>query len=248
MQLIVTFHHDNFKDDNGSYLKLYAVKRWAKVTSEGPPEFFFTVLQGQEVAEAQPAAEVPLPMVILDAMARGCIDLMDMGDLAGIINIDDDKQPAPENLPGENQVSDVVYQNWGHSGICYHQQASVTNINAKINHFSCNVMSMYLQLFELLFPVGYVKEVMILVMIKKLKPELKYGEFLKWLGLWVLMATINVENCCEFWSTKPINHFDSTHICLGDYMLRFHFENILKALTFTVLAASPAYLDRFWEV
>jgi len=78
------------------------------VTSEGPLEFLFTGPQGQEVAEAQPAAEVPLPLVIINAKVRGCIDLKDMGNLAG-----------PENSPGKNQVCDVVYQNWGHSGICY---------------------------------------------------------------------------------------------------------------------------------
>jgi len=217
------------------------------VTSEGPPEFFFTAPQGQEEAEVQPAAEVPLPAVILDAMARGRINLLDMSNLAGIVDVDDDKQPAPENLPGQNQVSDVVYQNWSHSGICYCQQAGATNINAKINNFAHDIMPMYLQLFELLFPVGYVKEVMILEMNKKLKPELKYGEFLKWLGLWFLMATTNVENRREFWSTKPINNFDSTHIRLGEYMSHFCFDNILKALTFTALAP-PAYLDRFWEV
>jgi len=246
-QLVVTFHHDDFKDDNGSFSKLYAVKRWAKVTSEGPPEFFFTGTQGQEAAEALPAAEEPLPAVVIDAMARARIDLMDMGDLAGVVDIDDDNEPAPENLPGPSQVSDVAYQNWGHSGICNRRQAGATNIKAKINIFSRDVIPSYLQLFEVLFPVRFVKEVMIPEMNKKLQPELKYGEFLKWLGLWFLMATTNVENRRDFWSTKPIDNFDSTHIRLGEYMSRFRFENILKALTFTAVAP-PAYLDRFWEV
>jgi len=66
-------------------------------------------------------------------------------------------------------------------------------------------------------------------------------------GLWFLMATTNIENHCEFWSTKPLNNFDTTHIRLNDYMSRFHFDNILKALTFTAVDP-PSYVDRFWEI
>jgi len=45
---------------------------------------------------------------------------MDMGDLAGIINVDDNNSPAPENMPN-NQGGDITYQDWGHSGISYGQ-------------------------------------------------------------------------------------------------------------------------------
>ena len=44
---------------------------------------------------------------------------MDLSDLAGFVDINDDDQPAPENEPGNNYVTDVVYENWGHSGICF---------------------------------------------------------------------------------------------------------------------------------
>jgi len=63
-------------------------------------------------------AEEQFPSVVDDAIARGCIDHMNLGDLAGIVNVNDDNLPAPENMPN-NQGGDIIYQDWGHSGICY---------------------------------------------------------------------------------------------------------------------------------
>ena len=61
LSLIVT--HNDFKDDNGELLELYAVKKHFKVEPEGDPDFFF-----DEVAKddnEQPEGEV-LPQVIDD--------------------------------------------------------------------------------------------------------------------------------------------------------------------------------------
>ena len=80
-----------------------------------------------------------------------------------------------------------------------------------------------------------------------LHEKLTYGEFLHWLGLWFLMATIIDPQRHEFWSLSPISAFEGTPLCLGVYMGWNRFADILSALQFT--DSQPlAYLDKFWEV
>ena len=41
--------------------------------------------------------------------------------LQGVVDIDDDNDPAPENVPvpGEQAVQSVMEMEWGHSGLCF---------------------------------------------------------------------------------------------------------------------------------
>ena len=41
--------------------------------------------------------------------------------LQGVVDIDDDNNPAPENVPvpGEQAVQSVLETEWGHSGLCF---------------------------------------------------------------------------------------------------------------------------------
>ena len=65
-----------------------------------------------------------------------------------------------------------------------------------------------IQMFEIFFPMGYVKEVMITEMNKELSIPILYMEFLRRLGLWFLMATTHFDLQLDFWSTKTINMFE----------------------------------------
>ena len=61
LSLIVT--HNDFKDDNGELLELYAVKRHFKVENEGDPDYFF---DGVAKDDNKQAEEEVLPQVIND--------------------------------------------------------------------------------------------------------------------------------------------------------------------------------------
>ena len=82
---------------------------------------------------------------------------------------------------------------------------------------------------------------------KKLKQQLPYGEFLWWLGLWILMSTRDGSNRLSFWSSKKIDMFDGSGIHLTELMSRNHFEAILSALSY-VDHDPPVLLDHFWDV
>ena len=60
-----------------------------------------------------------------------------------------------------------------------------------------------------------------------------YEEFLHWLGLWFLMATINGPDHRNFWSLGEIDCFVGAPMRLHNFMSRKCFEAILKALAIT---------------
>ena len=74
-----------------------------------------------------------------------------------------------------------------------------------------------------------------------------YGEFLHWIGLWFLMATINGPEHQEFWSLGEIDWLAGAPMRLGTYMSRKGFDTILKALSI-ILCDPPAFRDCFWEI
>ena len=52
--------------------------------------------------------------------------------LLGVVDIDDDNEPAPENIPTMATTSSVLSNEWGHMGICLHKQQSIANTPAKL--------------------------------------------------------------------------------------------------------------------
>ena len=112
--------------------------------------------------------------------------------------IDDDNEPAPENLPspGDSTVSsNNVMGSWTHSSIC--QQKSMIQCNAKpeLTFWTSSLSDpSNPNLFEGLF-------FFIIHQNNNPSPDeqkpspwgkpILYGEFLCWIGLWMLMGTTN---------------------------------------------------------
>ena len=106
-QLSLVMTHINFRDDDSELLELYAVKKHFKVGMEGDPDYFF-----DEVAKndnEQPEEEV-LPQIIDD-------EVMGVNDggpqnlaaaLNGVVDINDDNEPAPEYVPTSGVFTNSV--------------------------------------------------------------------------------------------------------------------------------------------
>ena len=129
--------------------------------------------------------------------------------------IDDNNAPAPENIPAPNKNTDGIFGDWDHSGSCYRALAGGCCLNARISY------SPHINLFELFFFTAFVKNVIIPQTNKhltenRLQHELSYGEFLWWIGLWLLMSTINGPDHGMFWSLTKMDHFQGAH---GDSMV-----------------------------
>ena len=78
----------------------------------------------------------------------------------------------------------------------------------------------YVQLFEGLFP----KQVLTVVIDKVNEnmhggDDLTYGEFLWWIGMWVLMSTVDGADHHSFWSSKNVDPFEGASFHLAAIML-----------------------------
>ena len=59
-----------------------------------------------------------------------------------------------------------------------------------------------------------------------------YGELLRWIGLWILMLTVNGSDRRSFWSMKEIDMFEGAPFCLAAFMTRNQFENVLNNIVY----------------
>jgi hypothetical protein len=200
-------------------VELHAVRKYVDVLEEGDPDLFF-----EQVAEPTPPVpleEEELPAVVLTALATGQIlDADDIRGLNGAIEIDDDNAPAPENaVRNHGNTPECVYnRQWGHSGICERRGGSaVVDMPARLVHDSTSRLS-YLELFELLFPKKFIIDTIIENLNKELSRQVQYGEFLLWLGLWFMMATIEGPSRAIFFSNDDICDHKGAPIRLNGYM------------------------------
>ena len=128
----------------------------------------------------------------------------------------------------------VLSNKWGHAGICFCKQQSIGNTPAKlVIPVDTTRDDINLQLFECLFPKKFMVEVMIPTMNKSMKTSESYGELLSWIGLWILMSTVDGSDRCSFWSTKDPNMYEGASFRLTSLMSQNCFEEILGSIAYT---------------
>ena len=77
--------------------------------------------------------------------------------------------------------------------------------------------------------------------------KLSYGEFLQWIGVWILISTVDGTDHHSFWLTKAVDPFKDAPFRVTLFISHCHFENILINLGYTK-NAPPPFCDHFWEV
>ena len=128
-QLCVIVHHDNFKTAEDVFIKLHAVKHYFKVTEEGDQDLFFdAVVEGDE-EQADPP--IHLPEVMDEALNGQSTDNNTSEALERQFEVDNDNEPAPENVPQPTDPREKVLQTeWGHNGLCYHKLNNIGDHHA----------------------------------------------------------------------------------------------------------------------
>ena len=130
----VMFCHEDF----GGHL-IWALQCYISVDVEGPHESFVeaeggaaSVARAGEAGQQQQQAqqqqqqqaqqndvEEELPAAIQEVIGCGNLDNDDAATAAAAAPmVDDDNEPAPENLPNPNEAAGDIFGEWGHSGIC----------------------------------------------------------------------------------------------------------------------------------
>ena len=199
--------------------------------------------------ESEETPLVPLPEAVDKALNGQSVENNTIEALWDIVDIDDDNEPALENVPQPtDNTTRIVSTEWGHSGLCFR---CVNNLGP---HHACLNFPVdgsrgdyYLQLFEGLFPHD-----LLLIVIEKVNANVEgrmvsYGEFLRWIGIWSLMSTVDGADCQSFWSTNKLDPFHGAPFRVTSYMSHRRFDSILTNLRYTK-EDPPSYRDRFWEV
>ena len=203
--------------------------------------------EGEEGAEE-------LPPVIQEILARGgnhldADDYMVAGAAAPMV--DDDNEPAPENVPAAAEHSNNIFSGWEHSGMCHRCCMIQQNPKCVVKFWTTrDGEPSNLQLFEGLFFTPFIKSVIIPTTNNNLlggEKNVTYGELLRWIGLRLLMLTLIGPQRRAFVATHTIDTFSGEPICLGVWMSCKRFEAILPAFTYTD-RHSPTFIDKFWEV
>ncbi len=238
-------HHPDFINDDGSQIELHAVCCKCKVTQPGPPEHYFDRVVAPPVAEQAPPEETPpnLPDEVInfrpndnEALLRNHGIFIAGDDLAG----DDNNE---NEVPAINRVDDM-YGPWGFTGFC-ERRAGHLQFDAKLTNYNGNFD--YQTLFEHFFPIAWVTDVLLVETNRVLRPNLSYGEFLRWYGIWLVMAA--TEGGClreQFWDRAAVSMFRGAPYRFNEYMSQNRFNNILSSLSYTTQQYTNA--DKFWEV
>ena len=143
---------------------------------------------------------------------------------------DDDNQPDPENLPSTEDstgATDDIMGLWTHRDICKRKATIQRNDKPELTFWTLSLSNpSNLNLFEWLFFFSFIKTTIFPLTNQNLphgeKPIL-YGEFFRWIGLWMLMGTILSPQKREFWATSPIDYFHGAPLRLGVWMTRTRF-------------------------
>ena len=191
-QLSVVIHHDDFKTSSDDFVELYAVKRYLKVTEEGSPDYFFDH-PNMELADEEGAPQA-LPQVVEDALNGQSNETNTLEALRGVVDINDNNDPTPENIPAPTDNNDrVLDTEWKHHGHCFRRSANMANHKACLNFRVDPTRDDYfLQLFEGLFLMEVIQCIIDSVNDKLTSEQhLTHGEFLWWIGVWVLISTVN---------------------------------------------------------
>jgi len=256
-----TFDAILFRSDTVPDETLWCASRWAVVTQEGDPSEFFdqatpaALEPGGVPAAAGAGNDVEIDTTVFNAsnQAEDIALVRNMG-----FDVDDDNEPAEENIPtnGETGATDTeglyAFQRWGWSGIDQRRTTTSSDQQAGFHNEWSPKGKSWLDIFLHLFPLVWMKNVLLKKTSDALKDdgqdELTFGELLRYIGLWLLMATCSGWTHDDYWSPEP---FDEKHrpcpYNFRAYMSRSRFEAITRELRFTDKDAPP-YLDKFWEV
>ena len=246
-----------FRSDDYPNRVLHAVKRYVNVVTEGPPETLFNQLTVNDAnivgVAAQETPNMPHRTNDRDEDIRNFTALGAM--------VDDDNLPAPENIPPPNEprippgASNNVFPSdaWGFQGTCPRKSNNHANRGPSINKPREVWSSMTkLEHWMLFFPHDFCKSVMLPEMNKKLdpgRPPIEWWDYLRWLGIWHLLATTDGHDRRSFWSTNESDdrRFKGAPFRLNDLMSRTRFEEILDAITYFNLPY-PAFKDDFHPI
>ena len=176
------------------------------------------------------------------------------------VDVDDDNEPVPENIPSpDTPLPDDhgLYegQSWGWDGIDRRSNNGGYEDPSFHNLWTPSAKS-YMDLFLHALPFTWMKDVLLPTTSATMRSEsphcieLSLGEFLRFLGIRLLMSTCIGWSQDAFWSSGQDTYDQEQNACpynVKHFMLYKQFKLVTKSLSYTNVSA-PTYHDKYWQV
>ena len=85
---------EEFKHADGTFIKLYAIKRYWKVLQSGHPDYFFDSVQSEQKNEDE-TEDTPFLEAVDDHLNGEIHITKTITALVNIVDVDDDNEPVP---------------------------------------------------------------------------------------------------------------------------------------------------------
>lgn len=241
LQTCILMRHEDFDDGQ----LLHAVVRYCKVQQEGAPEHLFNEAQQSDhegVEDVAVGGEEVVQREVPSILNEDASNFRAQG-----FEVDDDNDPAPENVPGPNDNNgDCLYCAWGSEPLDVRRAAGVRDVKPSLVNADPTLHTV-LGYFIHFLPVDYIKSTMIPATNATLSEALTWDEFVRFLGLVFIMSTTQTVSRRDFWSQDAPEMFSGAPFRLHSYMSRRRFELILKHLKFTT-KDPPTFKNPFHDV
>ena len=241
-------------------VELHAAKRYTVVDAEGHPDRIWTTVLHEDGTEATPA-DPNSEREIDPAIFRATDNIEDIARVrAEGFEVDDDNEALPENRPAldappiEVSVDGLLRgQRWGWDGVDERSnKGGYEKPSFENGWMPCG--KTYLDIFLRFLPFVWIENVLLRktsdALEKNNSHPLTISEFLRYLGIHLLMATIQGFGQVEFWDYSGVAKSQEEGACpynLKDYMSFKRFQAITSCLVFTQ-DNPPTFRDKFWQI
>ena len=185
---------------------------------------------------------------------RGNLTDADLAEIRAMgLEVDDDNEAVPENRNAPQPTERVG--TWTIPSVCPRKAGNHTNAKGHFVGHSWEKIKHYdeLQLFQICFPMEYLKEVVVPETNKRLRKTknktLKLPEFITFLGLTLYMACYEgISDRDLWWSQETVSPKSGAPFRLGTYMSNNRYSDIMQALSYTNIPAPTTFVDPFHHV
>ena len=252
--MCIVMVHPSYPDD-----RFHSAMRWVRVDVEGESRYFFDDSNREEVSQQTGGVEqvsnaVEIDNIVLQA-GNNSEDIANVRAMG--LGVDDDNEPAPENVPTTESRDEVAMriasQSWGWNGIDNRAITVATDVKPSMKNVKGDALKNIscLSMWILFFPFAFLQNVIIKETNKKLRQnklqETDTGEFLTFLGIWLFMSCFSGFNREEYFSAKLVSIDSGAPYRFNEYMAGARFKQLNRYLCFTD-CDPPSYQDKFWEV
>ena len=188
--------------------------------------------------------------------------------------VDDDNDPAPENVPHHNDDAQgppandrrAVHptgliadhnQEWGHHAIDQRRVNVRHNVKPSVPGIPTQMPITNEIPKSFIFLLFFGRSIFDSLIIPSTNASLRednlkqttMGEFLRWIGIWFFLSTTSGYRRRDYWSNVPPNLEDSLPpYRFHHWMTKQRFDSILRHLSFIHKSQRPRFIDKFWKI